>query len=167
MTGDNVSIAKLDTSTRKRGKKKSKVYSTAGVGGLVRHITIRSKGNSKINGAAMVPTMALPKATQNPLFLARYAITKKVTNPESIVTGVMGSFCPVKGPICRYNSSTYAVSATRNMVTDNNQITTIEKPRNFPGLLTQMGWRNRKAKYNKTAVMINRTTARIMEPLPV
>ena len=90
ITGDNASIAILETSTRKRGKKKSNVYNVAGVGGYVRHITIRSKGSSKIIGAAMVPTRALTKAIQNPLRLARYAITKKVTNAESIVTGVMG-----------------------------------------------------------------------------
>ena len=33
MTGDNVSIAKLETSTRKSGKKKSKVNSISGAGG--------------------------------------------------------------------------------------------------------------------------------------
>ena len=96
ITGDNASIAKLETSTRKRGKKKSKVNCVAGVGGYVRHITMRSNGSSKIIGAAIVPTMALPTATQNPLRLARYAITKKVTNPESMVTGVIGFTGPVK-----------------------------------------------------------------------
>ena len=45
MTGDNVSIAKLETSTRKSSKKKSKVNGTAEVGGYVLHITIRSKGS--------------------------------------------------------------------------------------------------------------------------
>ena len=67
---------------------------------------MRSKGSSKIIGAAMVPTMALPKAIQNPLRLVRYAITKKVTNPESIVTGVMGFAGEVKGPTWRYKAST-------------------------------------------------------------
>jgi hypothetical protein len=71
MTGENVSIAKLQTSTRKRGKKKSSVNASSGAGGYVRHITMRSKGSSKIIGAAMVPTMALPQATQNPLRLAK------------------------------------------------------------------------------------------------
>jgi hypothetical protein len=96
MTGDNMSIAKLETSTRKRGKKKSKVNSIAGVGGYVRHITIRSNGSSKIIGAAIAPTMALPKATQNPLRLARYAITRKVITPEVSVMGVIGFPGPVK-----------------------------------------------------------------------
>lgn len=100
ITGDNASIAKLEISTRKRGKKKSNVNWIAGVGGYVRHITMRSNGSSKIIGAAIVPTMALPKATQNPLRLARYAITKKVTNPESSVTGVIGFTGPVKCPTC-------------------------------------------------------------------
>ena len=95
MTGDNASIAKLEISTRKRGKKKSKVNNVSGAGGYVRHITMRSNGSSKIIGAAIVPTMALPKATQKPLRLARYAITKKATNPESIVMGVIGFFGPV------------------------------------------------------------------------
>jgi len=96
MTGDNMSIAKLEASTRKSGKKKSKVNSISGEGGYVRHITMRSNGSSKIIGAAMVPTMALPKATQNPLRLARYAITIKASNPEVTVTGVMGFTGPVK-----------------------------------------------------------------------
>lgn len=96
MTGDNASSAKLETSTRKRGKKKSNVNCVVGVGGYVRHITMRSNGSSNIIGAAMVPTMALPNVIQNPLRLARYAITKKVTNPESIVTGVIGFTGPVK-----------------------------------------------------------------------
>ena len=82
MTGENVSIAKLETSTRKRGQKKSNVNSISGAGGYVRHITMRSNGSSKIIGAAIVPTMALPKATQNPLRLAKYAITIKATTPE-------------------------------------------------------------------------------------
>src|SRR5260370_30206792 len=90
MTGDNVSIAKLKASTRKRGKKKSKVNSISGAGGYVRHITMRSNGNSNIIGAAIVPTMALPKATQNPLRLARYAIARKATTPKVTVTGVIG-----------------------------------------------------------------------------
>jgi len=96
MTGENVSIAKLEISTRKSGRKKSKVNGTSGAGGYVRHITMRSKGSSKIIGAAMVPTIALPTATQNPLRLARYAITKKATNPEISVTGVMGFAGAVK-----------------------------------------------------------------------
>src|SRR5579872_2012089 len=91
MMGDNVSSAKLKISTRKSGKKKSRVNNTVGVGGNVRHMTMRSKGSSKIIGAAIVPTMALPTATQNPLCLARYTITKKATKPESSVTGVIGS----------------------------------------------------------------------------
>ena len=95
MTGDNASIAKLEISTRKRGKKKSKVNNISGVGGYVRHITMRLNGSSKIIGAAIVPTMALPKATQNPLRLARYAIAKKAINPESIVMGVIGFVGPV------------------------------------------------------------------------
>ena len=106
ITGDNASIAKLETSTRKRGKKKSKVNGISGAGGYVRHITMRSKGSSKIIGAAIVPTMALPTATQNPLRLARYAIPKKATNPEVSVTEVMGFAGAVKGPTCRYNAST-------------------------------------------------------------
>ena len=62
----------------------------------MRHMTMRSKGSSKIIGAAIVPTMALPKATQKPLRLARYAITIKATNADVIVTGVIGSAGPVK-----------------------------------------------------------------------
>ena len=96
ITGDNMSIAKLEISTRKRGKKKSKVNSIAGAGGYVRHITMRSNGSSNIIGAAMVPTMALPKATQNPLRLARYAITRKATTPDDSVMGVIGFPGPVK-----------------------------------------------------------------------
>jgi hypothetical protein len=96
ITGDNMSIAKLEISTRKRGKKKSKVNSIAGAGGYVRHITMRSNGSSKIIGAAIVPTMALPKATQNPLRLARYAITRKATTPDDSVIGVIGFPGPVK-----------------------------------------------------------------------
>ena len=96
ITGDNMSIAKLEISTRKRGKKKSKVNSIAGAGGYVRHITMRSNGSSKIIGAAMVPTMALPKATQNPLRLARYAIMRKATTPDDSVMGVIGFPGPVK-----------------------------------------------------------------------
>lgn len=106
MMGDNVSNVKLKISTRKSGKKKSKVNSTVGVGGNVRHITMRSNGSSKIIGAAIVPTMALPTATQNPLCLAIYAITKKATNPESAVIGVIGSAGPVIWPSCRYSVST-------------------------------------------------------------
>src|SRR5579863_7501002 len=101
MMGDKVSSAKLKISTRKSGKKKSKVNRTVGVGGNVRHITMRSNGSSKISGAAMVPTMALPTATQNPLCLAIYTITKKATNPESSVTGVIWSAGPVIWPSCR------------------------------------------------------------------
>ena len=96
MKGENVSIAKLETSTRKRGKKKSNVNRISGEGGYVRHITMRSNGSSNIIGAAIVPTMALPKATQNPLRLAKYAITIKATNPEVSVTGVIGFTGPVK-----------------------------------------------------------------------
>src|SRR5207237_8430236 len=47
MTGENVSIAKLEISTRKRGKKKSNVNSISGAGGYVRHSTMRSNGSSK------------------------------------------------------------------------------------------------------------------------
>src|SRR6266566_552678 len=70
MTGENVSIAKLRISTRMSEKKKS-TFNITGTGAEIRHITMRSKGSSKIIGAAMVPTMALPTATQNPLPLAR------------------------------------------------------------------------------------------------
>src|ERR1019366_5889472 len=98
-----MSIAKLEISTMKRGKKKSKVNSVSGVGGYVRHITMRSNGSSNIIGAAIVPTMALPKATQNPLRLARYAITIKAATPEITVIGVIGSAGPVRGPFCWYS----------------------------------------------------------------
>jgi len=94
--GENVSIAKLEISTRKRGKKKSNVNSISGAGGCVRHITMRSNGSSKIIGAAIVPTMALPIATRNPLCCAKYTITKKATTPEVAVTGVIGFAGPVK-----------------------------------------------------------------------
>src|SRR6266702_7298640 len=96
MTGENVSIAKLEISTRKSGRKKSKVNGMAGAGGYVRHITMRSKGSSKIIGAAMAPTMALPEATQSPPRCARDTITKKASTPEVSVTGAMGFIGPVK-----------------------------------------------------------------------
>ncbi|MGZ3618844.1 MAG: hypothetical protein ACXVAV_17830 [Ktedonobacteraceae bacterium] len=37
-----------------------------GAGAYVLHITIRSNGSSKIIGAAIVPTMALPNAIFSP-----------------------------------------------------------------------------------------------------
>src|SRR5690242_11625637 len=89
VTGERVSRAKLRISTRKSGKKKSGVYRVGGDGGNVCHITMRSKGSSKISGAAMVPTMALPVAALAPLLRARNRMTKKVTKPESRVTGVI------------------------------------------------------------------------------
>ncbi len=89
ITGENVSITRLRIWTRMNGIKKSRISTVPGGGGEIRPITMRSKGSSKIIGAAIVPIMALPKATQNPLRLARYAITIKVTNAEIIVTGVM------------------------------------------------------------------------------
>jgi hypothetical protein len=98
MQGDSMSMAKLEISIRKRGRKKSNVNSTVGVGGYVRHITMRSKGSSKIIGAAMVPTIALPTAAQNPLRSARNTIMKKATAAEVIVTGVIGLAGVVKGP---------------------------------------------------------------------
>src|SRR5690242_17197671 len=88
MTGERVSRAKLRISTRKSGKKKRGVYRVAGAGGNVCHITIRSKGSSKISGAAIVPTIALPRAVLNPILRVRNRITKKVTIAEIIVTGV-------------------------------------------------------------------------------
>lgn len=97
--GDNVSIAKLAISTRKSGKKKSRVNGMAGAGGYVRHITMRSNGSSKIIGAAIAPTMALPTATQNPLCFFIYAIiaiTAKVTNPDASVMGEIGFVAPVR-----------------------------------------------------------------------
>jgi hypothetical protein len=54
MTGENVSIAKLEISTRKSGKKKSRVNSAPGSGGYVHHITMRSKGSA--------PASSLPLA---------------------------------------------------------------------------------------------------------
>src|SRR5260370_35159289 len=87
--GENVSSAKLKISMRKSGTKKSKENGMAGAGGYVRHITMRSKGSSKIIDEAIVPTMALPTATRNPLCLVRYAITKKTTTPAVNVTGAM------------------------------------------------------------------------------
>src|SRR5690348_10381249 len=94
MTGDNMSIAKLEISTRKSGKKKSGVNSAAGAGGYVCHMTMRSKGSSKIIGAAMVPTIAAPIAAQKPLRFAKYArtpIKTKETSAEVSVMGVIGS----------------------------------------------------------------------------
>jgi hypothetical protein len=80
--GENVSIAKLEISTRKRGKKKSNVNGISGAGGYVRHITMRSNGSSNIIGAAIVPTMALPKATQNPLPLSPIVGTPGLSHGE-------------------------------------------------------------------------------------
>ncbi len=64
--GDNVSRPKLEISQRKSGRKKSSVNCTAGIGGCVLPITIRSNGSSNIIGAAIVPTMALPNAVFSP-----------------------------------------------------------------------------------------------------
>lgn len=67
VTGDNANSAKLESSQRNRGRKKSGVYSIAGAGIYdILHITMRSNGSSKIMGAAIVPTIALPNAVFNP-----------------------------------------------------------------------------------------------------
>src|SRR4051794_7905955 len=48
-------------------------------------MTRRSKGSSKIIGAAIVPTMALPMAILGPLWRARYRMTKKAITAELYV----------------------------------------------------------------------------------
>jgi hypothetical protein len=63
--GDNVSNEKLEISKRNSGRKKSSVSCVAG-GGYNLPITIRSNGSSNIIGAAIVATMALPKAIFTP-----------------------------------------------------------------------------------------------------
>src|SRR5215472_14524223 len=99
MTGERVSRAKPRISTRKSGKKKSGVYRVGGDGGNVCHMTIRSKGSSKISGAAIVPTMALPMAVLTPLLCVRDRITKKVTMAAIMVIGVIG-LVDVKDILC-------------------------------------------------------------------
>jgi len=66
--GESVSREKVESSTRNKGRKKSSLNSVGagGTGGYVLLITIRSNGNSKIIGAAVVPTNALPNATFSP-----------------------------------------------------------------------------------------------------
>ena len=98
--GDNVSSEKDAISRINRGKKKSKVYCKAGVGGYVLAITIRSNGSSKISGAATVPMMALPNAVFSPACLDKYAIPMKATRIDKSVTGLIGLVGKVTGPTC-------------------------------------------------------------------
>ena len=104
--GENVSIAKLRISTRKE-RDKEEQGKRDGRSGRIRsphHDEI--EGSSRSSGG-IVPTMALPTATRNPLCLVRYAITKKATTAAVNVTAVMGSAVTVKcPPSCRYNAST-------------------------------------------------------------
>jgi hypothetical protein len=58
-------------------------------------------------------------------------------------------------------------AAIRNVIADNNQITTSKTPKAFPGLLIAIGECSLLAKKIKTPVTINRTTASMMELLPV
>jgi hypothetical protein len=66
VNGDKVNNEKVEISKRNSGRKKSNVNRVAGMGGYVLNITIRSKGSSKIIGAAAVPTRALPNAIFSP-----------------------------------------------------------------------------------------------------
>ena len=61
--GDSSRSDIVETSTRKRGRKKS---SATKRGAFALPITIRSNGSSNIIGAAAVPTNALPKAIFRP-----------------------------------------------------------------------------------------------------
>ncbi len=62
---------------------------------------IKSKGSSKNIGAAIVPTIALPKAALSPWCLPRNAIPMKVTNADRAVIGEIGSVGGVMFPNCR------------------------------------------------------------------
>jgi hypothetical protein len=53
-------------------------------------MTMRSKGNSKIIGAAIAPTAALASLTGQSCDLATMRIATKMTTAQVPVTGVMG-----------------------------------------------------------------------------
>jgi len=98
--GDHVKRAKLEISQESRGKKRIMLNNMAGSGGWFFHIVIKSKGSSKNIGAAIVPTIALPRAAFSPWCLPRNAIPMKVTNADRPVIGVIGSVGGVMFPNC-------------------------------------------------------------------
>ena len=53
-------------------------------------MTMRSKGNSKIIGAAAAPMAALPSLTGQSCDLARMRMVTKMVIAQAPVTGVMG-----------------------------------------------------------------------------
>ena len=164
MTGERVSRAKLRISTRKSGKKKSGVYKVGGDGGNVCHITMRSKGSSKISGAAMVPTMALPMAALAPLLCVRYRMTKKVTMAAVRVTEVIG-LVDVKLIPCCASARPQTVMAVRKVRIAKTKLLMSSAPRNFPGRIPGFPCRKRTPTYIKTTAARSNTPARIEELL--
>ena len=98
--GDHVKRAKLDISQESRGKKRIMLNNTAGSGGWFFHIVIKSKGSSKNIGAAIVPTIALPKAAFSPWCLLKNAIPMNVTSANRLVIGLIGLGGGVMFPNC-------------------------------------------------------------------
>jgi hypothetical protein len=82
----------VESSTRKRGKKKSnrKSIGAGGIGGYILFKTIRSKGSSKIIGPVTDPTKALNNATLGPCFLVKRRMTMNVATALASVIGVTG-----------------------------------------------------------------------------
>src|SRR5260370_1314781 len=130
-------------------------------------MTMRSKGSSKIIGAAIVPTMALPTLTQNPASRFRYQITMKEITAEIAVNLVIGSAGPTTLGSCCTSASTKATRATRNTTTASDQAVTIAAATNLSGPLGATGCRRRHAAAMTSSAATTSRTDSAMEPLPV
>ena len=90
--GEKVRKEMVESSMRKRGKKKSsrKSVGAGGIGGYILFRTIRSKGSSKIIGPVMAPTRALRNATFIPCLLVNRRMTMNAATALASVIGVTG-----------------------------------------------------------------------------
>ena len=92
VSGENVRKDMVESSMRKSGKKNSKRNSNGaeGMGGYILFRTIKSKGNSKIIGAAAAPTKALNNASLNPCFLVNSKMMTNAATADASVTRLTG-----------------------------------------------------------------------------
>jgi hypothetical protein len=90
--GENVRKDMVESSTRKRGKKKSsrKSVGAGGMGGYILFRTIKSNGSSKIIGADAAPTKELNNATLTPCRLVKSRMITNVAAADATVTLLTG-----------------------------------------------------------------------------
>ncbi|MCP8314813.1 MAG: hypothetical protein H3Z53_10670 [archaeon] len=120
----------MHTSTRNLGDNK-RSDKTRGI--LTLPLTIKSKGSSKIIGAAIVPTKALPNANFIPYLRDPYPIIKKQHTAASIVIGFIGpggSKFPVRGE----DTGIGEISGVNKVIIERLQTIIINTPAAVPGL---------------------------------